>query len=75
MAVYDREQVIGIIRKLKGKRSLRVFALDMKLSAAYLSDVFRGNRDPGPRLLKPLHLEKIKEVTVRYQRIPKRAGK
>jgi hypothetical protein len=66
MASYNRIEVNEMIRRLQGDRSLRGFARDLKLSAAYLSDILRCNREPGPRLLDMLKLKRVKETTVRY---------
>ena len=44
--------------------SLREAARTWKLSAAYLSDVLNGKREPGPKILRVVGLEK--RVVVRY---------
>jgi hypothetical protein len=44
------------------------------LSASYLSDLLRGNREPGPRLLKLLKLRKRKVTEVTYVRIGRKSG-
>ena len=46
----ENHELVELIKKRKGKASLRAFATEIGLSAAYLSDVFRGNRAVGPRL-------------------------
>jgi hypothetical protein len=66
MMSYDREQVNAMLRKMQGDRSLRSFAKDLKISAAYLSDVLRDSREPGPKILRPLHLRRIKTTTIIY---------
>ena len=60
MTTFDRIQVNELIRKRQGTRSLRSFATAIGLSAAYLSDVLRGNREPGPRLLSLLRLKRLR---------------
>ena len=60
MTTFDRTQVNELIRKKQGERSLRTFATAIGLSAAYLSDVLRGNREPGPRLLSLLRLKRLR---------------
>jgi transcriptional regulator with XRE-family HTH domain len=50
-----------VIRELKarqGQRSLRQFARELGISAAYLSDIYLGRRGPGPKVLRPLGLGK-----------------
>lgn len=48
---------------------MRSFATELKVSAAYLSDVFLGKRDLGPKILKPMGLRKITERTVSYEKV------
>jgi transcriptional regulator with XRE-family HTH domain len=60
METFDRTQVNEMIRKKQGERSLRSFATAIGLSAAYLSDVLRGNREPGPKLLSLLKLKRLR---------------
>jgi transcriptional regulator with XRE-family HTH domain len=67
MAIY-RVEVLEMLRRKQGKRSLRAFARDIGVSAPYLSDVLRGNRDPGPTLLKVLGLERVRTVSLVYER-------
>ena len=54
----DRAQVIERLRKRQGKQSLRDFAEAIGVSAGYLSDIFCGNRAPGPAILNILGIEK-----------------
>jgi transcriptional regulator with XRE-family HTH domain len=51
---YTREDVLDMLKKKQGDRSLRRFAEELEISAAYLSDIYRGNRRPGKSVL--LHL-------------------
>jgi transcriptional regulator with XRE-family HTH domain len=51
---------------MQGERSLRTLAKELKLSAAYVSDVLRGNREPGPKILAPLHLRRVKTTVIYY---------
>jgi hypothetical protein len=46
--------------------SLRAAARQWKCSAAMVSDVLRGNRHPGPTLLRVVGLRRV--VTVEYRR-------
>jgi len=60
-----------VVKKLQAdqdaqKLSLRQYARTLNVSAAYLSDVYRGRRDPGPTLLEHLGLEKKVVTTVTY---------
>ena len=51
-------------------RSLRSVAREIPCSAAYLSDIMLGKRNPGPRVLDYLGLDRAvdKSVTYRYRR-------
>jgi hypothetical protein len=57
--------LIELLKKRQGKSSLRAFADSLDLSAAYLSDVYRGKRAVGPSLCKALGFERTKTTTVR----------
>ena len=48
--------------------SMRKLALEFGVSAAYISDILAGNREPGPAVLEPLGLEVDIEVTKTYRR-------
>ena len=67
MKTVTRTQINHMLRKRQGGTSLRSYALKTGFSVAYLSDVLRNNRDPGPRLLVLLGLRKRK--TVIYEKI------
>lgn len=64
-----REQAIKVMRKAQGDLSLRGFAFKLGLSAAYLSDVYRGNRSLGPALCRHLGLKAITTTETRYERV------
>lgn len=53
---YQVEDVIGMLKKKQGERSLRQFAIELGISAAYLSDIYRCNRRPGKAVLRQLGL-------------------
>lgn len=59
---------ITMLRSKIQDRSLRVAAKDFSCSAAYLSDILRGNRKPGPKILKVLGLDRTVDTTVVYKR-------
>jgi hypothetical protein len=64
-----REEINQMIRQRQGKRSLREFSKHVGLSVAYMSDVLRGNREPGPTLLTFLKLYSVRERSIRYMRV------
>ena len=55
-----RFQVLDHCRKRIAKAgSLRAWAREIGASAAYVSDVMLGKRDPGPKILAALKIEKL----------------
>lgn len=50
--------VIEILRKMQGKRKQYELAKELGISAPYLSDIFKGKREPGPAVLRILGLRK-----------------
>jgi transcriptional regulator with XRE-family HTH domain len=48
--------------------SLRQYAKALDVSPAYLSDVMRGNRDPGPKVLAALGFRKcVTPAVIHYE--------
>ena len=70
MKLVPRSEINEMLRKRQGDRSLREYAKTIDMSVAYLSDVLRGNREPGPRILKMLKLRKRKTTEVTYESLP-----
>ena len=69
MRVLTRADVVDFLKKRQGNKTLRVLGLELGLSAAYLSDVFHGNREPGPTLLTLLGLERTKTTEITYTKV------
>jgi len=65
------KQVIRELKTRQGERSLRQFARELGISAAYLSDVYLGRREPGPKVLQSLGLSKRVGRKVDYLKAPK----
>lgn len=55
----NRDKLIKRLEKLQGERSRQELAASLEISPAYLSDIFNGNREPGPKLLEKLGLVRI----------------
>jgi hypothetical protein len=72
METLTRAEVNDLIRQKQGERSLRAFSKSLKLSVAYLSDVLRNNREPGPGILRHFGLKRVKETSVTYVRVGRR---
>jgi transcriptional regulator with XRE-family HTH domain len=60
------EDVLRILTSKQGSRSLRDFAQEIGCSAAYLSDIYNGNRQPGPKILTFLGMKKTRVVETSY---------
>jgi transcriptional regulator with XRE-family HTH domain len=63
MKTLTRQEVVELLKKRMGKKTLRGFGEEIGLSAPYLSDVFRGNREPGPSILAVIGVEKVFKTT------------
>ena len=50
---------IKILQRRIAKSTLRAVAGELGISPAYLSDAMRGNREPGPKILDALGLERV----------------
>lgn len=62
---YTTVQVLKMVRsEVERAGSQRALAREWGISVAYLSDVLRGNRHPGPSICGPLGLKPV----VRYER-------
>ena len=48
-----------MLEQKRGTRTWKALAAEMQCSAAYLSDVLNGRRDPGPKILEYLGLERV----------------
>jgi hypothetical protein len=57
------EQVIAVLKARQGDKSVREFARELNVSAAYLSDVYLGRRAPGPKILSPLGYKRVRTIT------------
>jgi transcriptional regulator with XRE-family HTH domain len=66
--MWRKEDVVKQLQseQEKKKLSLRQYAKHVGVSPPYLSDVYRGRRDPGPALLEYLGLERKVVTQVTY---------
>ena len=64
------DEFIKLMKSRQGNRSLREFARALNVSAAYLSDIYLGNRLPGPAIASAMGYScaKTKVVTVKFTR-------
>ena len=63
-----RADVMDLLMRRQGDRSLREFAVEVGCSAAYLSDLYRGYREPGRKIMRYLGLAKRRSVETTYVR-------
>lgn len=62
---YDEPGVIALIRAARDRAgSMRALAREWGVGPSYISDLLDGRRAPGPKILGPLGLERVR--TVRY---------
>lgn len=54
-----QSQVIELLRKRQGGRPAARLAQELKISAAYLSEILNGTREPGPSVLDKIGLHRI----------------
>ncbi len=62
----EKHELIDFIRQKQGQSSLRAFATEVGCSAAYLSDIYAGKREPGPKVLEFLGVIKQTEIKTSY---------
>jgi transcriptional regulator with XRE-family HTH domain len=55
---FRRHELIELLRKMQGGRPARFLAEELGVTQQYLSDIFRGRRDPGESILIPLGLRR-----------------
>lgn len=65
------DTIIAMLKREQGDLSLRQFSAVLGVSAPYLSDVYRGYREPGPTILKRYGLAKRRTTTVMYEKARK----
>ena len=66
MAAMNTEDVIEMLKKKQGGRSLRDFARVVNCSHGYLYDLYKGSRDPGNKIMKFLGLKKKRVTETTY---------
>lgn len=51
MRIVTEDQVLAALKAKQGNMTLREFAKKIGVSAAYISDIYRRNREPGKKIL------------------------
>ena len=54
--VKDVKELLGLMKRLQGERSSSDFASDLGISKQYLTDIYKGRRDPGDSVLRALNV-------------------
>lgn len=62
-----RGTLIRELKRRQGEKTLREFARELGVAPSYLSDVYRGRREPGPKILRPLGFRKRIQRRVEYE--------
>lgn len=65
------KQLVRELKRRQGEDSLRVFAVKVGVTAAYLSDIFAGNRAVGPKVFKYLGYSRAKTSSVIFTKVAK----
>ena len=70
MEIIDETEVRKMVRRAcKEYGSLRAFAAHLGVSAAFISDIARGNREPSGKVLEYLGLSKdVRRVVIFFKR-------
>lgn len=66
MKKLSRDAVVAAIKKRQGKKSLRQFAVELGITPAFLCDIYKGRRSPGPKILEHFGIESHVVTTVEY---------
>lgn len=67
-------EVVELVRVGAAKAgSLREYARQTGVTASYISDLLNGRRAPGPKILGPLGLERLKVIEYRPVKAKRRS--
>jgi transcriptional regulator with XRE-family HTH domain len=65
------EELIAIMKRVQGEKTLTKFAAELDLSKQYLSNVYNGHKEPSERLLHKLGFTRqttyVRSLTVANQ--------
>jgi hypothetical protein len=60
------QEVIELIRKGQAEKTLREYGAEIGISSSFLSDIYAGTRNPGPKILKYFGIAKTRRVIYEY---------
>lgn len=71
-AELDEADFIAVLRgHVERRGGVRAYARHIGVSAAHISDILSARREPGPKVLKPMSLEKRVHRSVSYHTLPR----
>lgn len=67
----SKEEFIQMLKGKQGAMSIREFAASLKVSAAYLCDIYLGNRAPGKKIATAVGYQcsRTSVVTLKYSKL------
>lgn len=65
--LHHMENPISTLKLRIKASSLRKTAVELGISGAYLCDIMKGNRNPGPKVLKALGMTREVTKVIRYK--------
>lgn len=65
-------QVIALIKTGQGSSTVRDYAAELGVSPGYITDLYKGNRSPGKKILQKFGIEKTRRTIVEYVQHSKR---
>ena len=66
MATIQNHELVDIIRKRQGERTLAAFAKSIQFQPTYLSEVLNGIRPVGGRLAAEMGYKRVKTVHIAF---------
>jgi hypothetical protein len=63
----EKEEVIKVLRQAQGGQTLKSFSATVGCSSAYLCDIYSNKREPGPKILAYLGMERQTEKKTTYR--------
>jgi transcriptional regulator with XRE-family HTH domain len=66
---FNRDQVMDLLKARQGDRTASDLAQEIGVTKAFISDLFSGRRDPGPKILKYLGLVIEVKTKVIYREV------
>jgi len=76
MKILTQDEVLDRLRKMQGEMSMRQFAATkLRVSVAYLSEIYKKTRQPNAKILQALGCAKERTITTTYFELNGRGGR